>query len=81
MHFRKLSNRDWKVIEERFEKKLSAWKVKLLTVEGRQVLINLMLSSLPMFVMSFLTTKRSVQKVELLLIKIFSQNDQHKKKI
>jgi hypothetical protein len=54
LHFRKLTDRDWKVIEERFEKKLSGWKGKLLTVGGRLVLINSVLSSLLMFMMSFL---------------------------
>ena len=54
MHFRKLNNRDWKVIEERFEKKLlSGWKGKLLMVGGRLVLKNSVLLSLPMFMMSF----------------------------
>ena len=32
MHFRKLSNKDWKVVDEIFEEKLSGWKSKLLTV-------------------------------------------------
>jgi hypothetical protein len=40
MHYRKLNNRDWKVIEERIERKLSGWKGKMLTVGGRLVLIN-----------------------------------------
>jgi hypothetical protein len=53
MHYRKLSNRDWKQVEERFEKKLSSWKGKLLSSGGRLVLINSVLSSLPMLMMSF----------------------------
>jgi hypothetical protein len=28
MNYRKLSNRDWKAVEERFQKKLSSWKGK-----------------------------------------------------
>jgi hypothetical protein len=40
MHYRKLNNRDWKVIEERIERELSGWKGKMLTVGGRLVLIN-----------------------------------------
>jgi hypothetical protein len=53
MHFRKLSNRHWSSIEERFQKKLSSWKGKLLSSGGRLVLINSVLSSLPMFMMFF----------------------------
>jgi hypothetical protein len=40
MHYRKLNNSDWKIIEERIEKKLSSWKGKYLSVGGRLVLIN-----------------------------------------
>jgi hypothetical protein len=40
MHVRKLNNKDWKTVEDRFEKKLSGWKSKLLTARGRLVLIN-----------------------------------------
>ena len=31
MHYRKLYNKDWKLIEERIEKKLSGWKEKHLS--------------------------------------------------
>jgi hypothetical protein len=31
MHYRKLNNKDWKMIEERIEKKLSSWKGKYST--------------------------------------------------
>jgi hypothetical protein len=34
MHFRKLSNKDWKVVEEMVEKRLSSWKGKYLCVGG-----------------------------------------------
>ena len=54
MHFRKLSNKDWKGIEERIEKKLSSWKGKHLSVGGRLVLINSVLLSLPMLMIYFL---------------------------
>jgi len=62
MHFRKLSNKDWKVVDERFEKKLSGWKGKLLTVWGRLLLINSVLSSLPIFMMSFFEVLKVVIK-------------------
>ncbi len=56
MHHKKLSNKDWLTIEERIQKKLSTWKGKHLSVGGRLVLINLVLSSLAMFMLSFLGT-------------------------
>jgi hypothetical protein len=81
MHTRKLSNKDWQSVEERFEKKLSSWKGKLLSVGGRLVLINSVLSSLPMFMMSFFEVPKGVlQRIEFFRSRFFWQNDQHKKK-
>jgi hypothetical protein len=50
---KKISNSDWKMIEQRIEKKLSSWKGKLLLVGGRLVLINLVLPTLVEFMLSF----------------------------
>jgi hypothetical protein len=50
---RMLLNKYWSAVGERFQKKLSSWKGKLLSSGGRLALINLVLSSLPMFMMSF----------------------------
>jgi hypothetical protein len=63
MHVRILSNKDWKVIESRIKKKLSSWKGKLLSAGGRLVLINSVLSSLPIFMMSFFENPRGVPKI------------------
>jgi hypothetical protein len=60
MHYRKLSNKDWEKIEERIEKKLSSWKEKYLSVVGRLVLINSVLSCLPMFILSFFDVLKGV---------------------
>ena len=60
MHFKKLSNKNWKFIEERFEKRFSGRKGKSLLVCGRLVLINSVLSSLPMFMMSFFKVPKGV---------------------
>ena len=62
MHFRKLSNKDWRIIEERFERKLSSWKGKLLSMGGQLVLINSVLTSLPMFMMCFFELPKGVLK-------------------
>jgi len=53
MHHRQLLNSKWSKIEERFEKKLSCWKAKYLSYGGCLVLLNSVLSSLPLFMMSF----------------------------
>ena len=62
MHHRKLHNADWSVIEERFKRKLSTWKAKHLSYGGRLVLLNLVLSSLPMFMMSFFEIPKGILK-------------------
>ena len=53
MHHRQLLNSEWRKVEKRFQKKLSCWKAKYLSYGGRLVLLNSVLSSLPMFMMSF----------------------------
>jgi len=60
MHFRKLSNADWRIVEEKFEKKLSSWKGKHMSVGGRLVLINSVLTSLAMFMLSFFEVPKGV---------------------
>jgi len=72
IHYRRLSNADWKRVEECFEKRLNSWKGKHLSTSGRLTLINSVLSSLPMYMMSiFCDPKRSSQEIRLLQIKIF----------
>jgi hypothetical protein len=48
IHYRTLSNANWKRVEEHFEKRLSSWKGKHLSTGGLLTLINSVLSSLPM---------------------------------
>ncbi|WVZ96120.1 hypothetical protein U9M48_041796 [Paspalum notatum var. saurae] len=62
MHYRKLRNSDWRHIEERFGKRLIGWKGKLLSVGGRLVLINSVLSSLPMFMLSFFAIPKGIRQ-------------------
>jgi hypothetical protein len=81
MHHKKISNADWKVIEEKFEKKLRCWKGKLLSYEGRLVLINSVLSSLAMFMLSFFEVPKEVlHKLDFYRSRFFWQGDNHKKK-
>jgi hypothetical protein len=58
MHFKKLNNKDCKVVEQRIERKLSSWKGKYLSVSGRLVLINSVLSSMVLFMLSFFEVLR-----------------------
>jgi hypothetical protein len=62
MHHRQLLNSEWSKVEERFQQKLSCWKAKYLSYGGRLVLLNSVLSSLPMFMMSFFEIPKGVLK-------------------
>jgi hypothetical protein len=82
MHRRKLRNADWKEVEERFQKKLSCWKGKMLSVGGKLVLINLVLSNLSIFMLSFFEVPREVlKKLDYYRSRFFWQSDEHKKSI
>jgi len=81
MHHRKPMNKDWKHVEEIFQKRLSGWRSKMLSVGGRLVLINSVLSSLPMFMMSFFEIPRGIlKKLDYFRSRFFWQSDEHKKK-
>jgi hypothetical protein len=62
MHHRKLMNKDWKHVKEHFQRRLNCWKSKMLSVGGRLVLLNSVLSSLPMFMLSFFELPKGVLK-------------------
>jgi hypothetical protein len=77
----RLLNRDWRAVEERFQKKLSSWKGKLLSSRERLVLTNSVLSSLPMFMMSFFRIPKGVlEKLDYYRSRFFWQCDEYKKK-
>ncbi|WVZ96731.1 hypothetical protein U9M48_042332 [Paspalum notatum var. saurae] len=81
MNFRKLTNKDWRTVEERFQKKLSSWKGKLLSYCGRLVLINSVLSSLAMYTMSFFEIPKGIcKKLDFFRSGFFWQGDNHRKK-
>jgi hypothetical protein len=64
-----------------FEKKLSSWKEKLLSYGGKLVLINSILSSLAMFMLSFYEVlKCALHKLYFYRSRFFWQGDNHKKK-
>jgi hypothetical protein len=62
IHFKKLRNIDWHKVEECFEKKLSRSSGKHLLIGGRLTLINSILSSLRMYMISFFAIPRAVLK-------------------
>jgi hypothetical protein len=81
MHNKMLRNTGWKMIDEKFEKKLSGWKGKLMSVGGRLVPINSVLTSLAMFMLSFFEVLRGVlERLDYFLSRFFWQGENHKKK-
>ena len=76
IHFRRLTNSEWKRIEDRFEKKLASWAGKLLSYGDRLILINSVLSSLPMFMLCFFEVPIGVRKrLDFFRSRLFWQND------
>jgi hypothetical protein len=62
IHHHKLKNSEWKAIEDHFERKFEGWMGKLLSYSDRLVLINSVLTILPMFMLSFFETPKGVRK-------------------
>ena len=82
IHYRKLSNNDWMRVQEIFGKRLSSWKGKNLSIGGRLMLINSVLSSLPMYMMSFFEIPKGVRKkLDYFHSRFVWQCDEHKKTI
>jgi hypothetical protein len=46
IHYRRLTIAEWKLVEERLQKRLSSWKGKLLSLGGRLVLISSVLTNM-----------------------------------
>ena len=81
VHYRTLRNAEWNPIENRFSSKLGCWRSKLLSYGDRLVLINLVLTTLPMFMLSFLEIPIGVRKrLDFYRSNFFWQSNEHKKK-
>jgi hypothetical protein len=81
IHYRRLLNKEWNPVEDRFEKKLGCWQGKLLSYGDRLILINSVLTSLPMFMLSFLEIPKGVLKrLDFYRSRFFWQSDQSKRK-
>jgi len=60
---KKLTNKDWKAVQDHFfKKKLSSWKGKLLSYGGHLILLNSILSGLAMYMMSFFEVLKGILK-------------------
>jgi hypothetical protein len=69
------------MIEEKFQKNLASWKGNLLSVGGRLVLINFVLNSIAMFMISFFEVPKGVlKKLDYYRSRFFWQCDEHNKK-
>ena len=60
IHFRRLTIAQWKNVEERLQKRLSSWKGKLLSLGGRLVLINSVLTNMVVYMISFFQLSKGV---------------------
>jgi hypothetical protein len=81
VHYRKLKNSEWNPVECRFGAKLGCWRSKLLSYGDRLILINSVLTSLPMFMLSFLEIPVGVRKrLDFFRSSFFWQTDDNKKK-
>jgi hypothetical protein len=78
IHFRRLRNGELKPIEDRFEKKLSSLIGKLQSYGDCLILINLVLTSLPMFMLSFFKIPKGVmRRLDYFRSRFFWQSDGH----
>jgi hypothetical protein len=81
IHYRRLRNAEWKLVEERLQKRLTSWKGKLLSVGGRLVLINSVLTNMVLYMLSFFEVPKGVLKrLDYYRSRFFWQGDSEKKK-
>jgi hypothetical protein len=81
IHYRRLTIVEWKIVEEILQKQLSSWKGKLLSLEGRLVLINSVLTNMVLYMIYFfLLPKGVLHKLDYYRSRFFWQGDSEKKK-
>jgi hypothetical protein len=64
IHYRRLTLIEWKIVEERLQKRLCSWNGMLLSQGGRLVLINSVLSNMVLHIISFLSPKGVLRKMD-----------------
>jgi hypothetical protein len=81
IHYQRLTIAEWKLAEERLQKRLSSWKEKLLSLGGRLILINLVLSNMVLHMISFFHLPKGVlHRLDYYRFRFFWQGDSEKKK-
>ena len=81
IHYRRLTNVEWKLVEERLQIRLHSWKGKLLSLGGILVLINLVLTNMVLYMISFFQLPKGVLKrLDYFRSRFFWQGDSEKKK-
>ena len=81
IHYRRLTNAEWKQVKERLQVRLASWKGKLLSLGGRLVLINSVLSNMVLYMISFFQLPKGVLKrLDYFRSRFFWQGDSEKKK-
>jgi hypothetical protein len=81
IHYRRLTNAEWKHVEERLQQRLSSWKGKLLSLGGRLVLINSVLRNMVLYMISFFQIPKGVlSRLDYFQSRFFWQGDSEKKK-
>jgi hypothetical protein len=81
IHYLRLTLAEWKLVEERLQKCLSSWKGKLLSLGGRLVLINSVLTNMVLYIISFfLLPKGVLHKLDYYRSRFIWQGDSKKKK-
>jgi hypothetical protein len=81
VHHRRLKLAEWKLVEERLQKRLSSWKGKLLSLGGRLVLINSVLTNMVLYMIFFFQLPKGVlHRLYYFRSTFFWQGDCEKKK-
>ena len=66
-----LSKADWHLLLDRFDKRFAAWKGHSLSHGGRLILVNSVLSSLPLYFMSFYFPQWVIEHIDKLRCAFF----------
>jgi hypothetical protein len=53
IHHQRLTLHEWNLVAERLQNHLSSWKGKLLSMDGRLIVINLVLTNMVLYMISF----------------------------
>jgi hypothetical protein len=81
IHHRRLTLAEWKIVEERLQIRLSSWKGKLLSLGGRLVLINSVLTNMVLYMISFFQLPKGIlHRLDYFRSRFFWQGDSEKKK-